>query len=274
MGNQEASTKSTDSIMPYWQENAIKFVFPGERMGVEEIKTPWDLYVEGRWQNSSIGNEFHQALVRNGVERIFSIRDAHRRPYCEILTRPQESPVVSIDWAPRRGLNTSSPMTIDGQKLIVLDVIAMGGRRVEGPVLQLAKDFFLSQGGVLRGEHPNGLVFSDPKTVREWQAIVEKNVKIDLVISSHRIKDKEFQRLRRPHIVHGTNLELAVLLLESRYWHRCHLNGDEEWISNVVAHMENEKDDQPAIINVYGKSDHAKAIFERVKTMFEQGKKK
>jgi len=275
MGNQEGSSaESTSSISPYWQERPVKYAFPGGEVLVEEVKTPWDIFTEGRWVGSPIGNEFHQILVKNGIERIFSIRNPKGEPYCQILTKTAGSPVVSIDWAPYRGLLTSSPMTIDGQKLIVLDVISQGARHVDGPLLKLAKDFFISQGGILRGEHPNGLVFSDPKTIKEWTAITEKRVKSDLMISTKPIHDDEIRKVMRPHTSHAPNLELALLLLSSRYWHRCYLNSDEEWIFDVVAQMENDPDDQPHIINVCGRGDRSTALFERVKAMYEKGKKK
>lgn len=274
MGNQEASPESKDSLGCYWQERPIKYIFPNGEILVEEVKTPWDIYTEGRWLGSPIGNEFHQILVKNGMERIFSIRNSKGEPYCEVLTRPKGAPMVNVDWASFRGLNTSSPMTIDDQKLIVLDVIGKGARRVDKPLMKLAQEFFVSQGGVLRNEHPNGLVFSEPKIVKQFQAILDKNVKIDLMISSKPIRGEDIRKLWRAHTAHATNLELALLLLSSRYWHRCHINGDEEWTSDVVAQMEDDKDDQPSIINIYGHSDHAKALFERVTIMYGQGEKK
>src|SRR5438477_615837 len=124
MGNQTA-TESPNRLEIFWQDRSVKYTFPGGHYLVEELKTPWDLYVEGRYFNSPVGDASHQIFVKNGMERYFSIRHKEGIPVCDIITRPESAPTLSYDWGPRRIFRTSNPMTVDGQKLVVMEVISI-----------------------------------------------------------------------------------------------------------------------------------------------------
>lgn len=275
MGHPAASSaaESPNSLKLFWQERPVKYEFPGGRYRVEEVKAPWDLFVEGRYFDTSVGQEFHQILVRNKVERIFSIRATDTGiPICSIITKPKDMPAISFIWGPRRVFRTSSPITIDKQELVVQEVIGHQGYRAADPIVNLAQDFFVAQGGVLSEEHPRGVIFTDKKQGARWKDVVDQKVKIDIMISTDPIKEAEadidpFFTIRAP------NMELALLLFSGRYWKKCYINGEEELAEQVIAHMEKEKEDRPNSITVYGKGDQVNALFARAKTMLEGGKK-
>lgn len=269
MGAQSASVKEPENRLEiFWSTRPVKFTFPSGLIHVEEVKTPWDLYVESRFFDSPIGTTFHQTLVKHGLERIFSIRDKAGIPACDIITRPEDAPQYNFAWGMRRVFKTSCPMVVDGQRLIVLEVTAQKGHRAEEPILGLAKQFFLSQGGVLRGEHPNGLIYTNKREIRRWRNIIDENVVLDMMVGSKPIK--EAQKHLAPDTVFVPNADIAIELFGVRYWYRCHINADDEWTDKILDYLERNPEDQPNVIEVYGNGPRFKKFFARADAMMSK----
>lgn len=260
MGSQAANTAESP-VTIFWQDRPVKYkINRNERIyTVEELRTPWDLYVEGSIFSSEVGDVLHQVMVANRMERIFSIRNESGHPICDILTTPEGAPLLDFSYGARRVFLTSAPMTVDGEKLIVMDVISRRGNRAADPVVGLARDFYLAMGGQLRGEHPNGLVYQDKHDIKQWRKIVDADIKVDLMVSSEPIHSQGI----KANTWHATSLAMAKSLLDARYWAKLHLNGDEDWACEVLAHIERDRDAMPDRIVVYG-GDKARELMPRV----------
>lgn len=269
MGNQTATPSEAECVKLFWQERPIKYSFEGGKYQAEEVQTPWDLFVEGEYFQHSIGSEIHQVLVKNKMERIFSIRSTDKgTPVCTIITKPQDAPLTNLKYGVRRVFNSDVPMTIDGEQLTLLEIIADRGTRAPGPILRLAKDFYLSQGGVLTEEHPNGLAFKDHKVMKRWREIMDAKGKPDIIISS---KLPNSLKVRVPPLTaHASNLEVALILLRASYWDKCYINGEEDWLSEVATHMEKNSEDQPNSISMFSEgSPRSQALLARFKLMWD-----
>lgn len=267
---ESAAATTKPSVEIFWQARPVKYNFPGKAFSVEEVKTPWDLYVEGRYFDSPVGDELHQMLVRNGVERIFSIRTAKGTPQCDIICLPEGAPAISLAYALRRVFKTSYPMEVDGQKLIVCDVTAGRGSRATDQMIKFAEDFYLSNGGRLRGEHPNGFVYAERSEIRRWRRVLDQDIQIDLMISSKPIKEATERPDFEQDTMWAPNAEIAIALLQSRYWRRCYINGEDEWSAEIVDYMDANIDDMPYRLVVCGHNDHSKMIYNRVKILCEK----
>jgi hypothetical protein len=266
MGNQTTATPK-NPVKIFWQARPVKYVFPGGRYVVEEAKTPWDLYVEGRFLGSHLGDEFHVLMVKHGMERIFSIRTDMGLPICDIITKPVNAPTLSLVYGARRVLHTDVPMEVDGEKLVVLEVTAQKGNRAPDPLIRLAKDFYLAMGGRLDEKFPNGLLYSDKKDIKLWRKIVGMDILLDIMISSKPITEAS-KRLKPNLTIHAPNAELAIFLLGTRYWDRCHLQGDDPWTEEVLSHIEKESEDLPYNMSVYGHTNAAKSLYKRVEALY------
>lgn len=273
MGSQAASTAESP-VRIFWQDRPVKYKLnTGEKIyTVEEVKTAWDLFVEGALFGSEVGDELHQVMVREGMERIFSIRTDEGKPLCDIITKPVAAPSLDFTYGARRIFHTSTPMTVDGQKLIVLDVVGRRGNRPNDSIIKLARDFYLSQGGRLNEEHPNGLVYTDRKDVKRWRKIVDADVIVDLVISEKPLK--EIDKRIRKDTFHATTLPMAKALLDRRFWDVCHIDGDMEWAGEVLDYIEADWDNRPQGIYVYGGGERSKAILQRAKDLYAKEKAK
>lgn len=260
------SSQSSSAVKIFWQDRPVKYTYEGGHIRVEELKTPWDVYVEGRYFDSPISGTLHQVLIKTGLERVFSIRNADGVPVCDIVTRPQNAPPLSLLWGARRAFHTSSPMTVDGQKLIVMDVVGSKGVRVAEPLIKLAKEFFLAHGGVLRGEHPSGLIYTDRREIKRWKKVVDFEILLDIMIASKPIKKAEQMML--PDTVQAPNAEVAIELLSSRNWYRCFINVDDPWTDQVIDFLENYPEEQPPTIRVYGSGPRFKPNFDRITAMY------
>ena len=270
MGSQTVSQSKDTLTRMFWQERPVKWTIStndDEKFHLEEVKTPWDLFIEGAIFDSEVGDTMHQTLVQNHLERIFSVRNEDGLPICDIITKPEKAPLLDFKYGARRVFNTSSPMTIDGEKLIVLDVVGIKGSRVKGPVLQLAKAIFLGNGGRLDEEHPNGLIYSEKKDIKHWRRIVESEVLLDLIISSKPLKEVDDNIKRTAWC--ASNLEVAKTLIDQRYWNKFHLNGDDIWAKDILDYIEADEDAAPQGIIVYG-GDNARVLYERVKRFYEE----
>lgn len=267
MGSQAANT-AENPVKVFWQDRPVKYtIHRAEReYTVEELRTPWDLYVEGSIFSSEVGDVLHQVMVANRMERIFSIRNIEGHPLCDILTAPEGKPLLDFSYGARRVFLTSSPMTVDGEKLVVMDVISRRGNRAADPVVSLAKDFYLAMGGQLRGEHPNGLVFQNKQDVKQWRKIVDADIKLDLMISAEPIKGQGI----KANTWHAPTLAMAKSLLDARYWAKLHLNGDEDWACEVLSYIERDAETMPDRIIVYG-GDKARELMPRVYKLMQGG---
>lgn len=271
-----APSENSNRLTLYWQDCSVVYSFPGGKLQVEEVKAPWDLFLEGTFFSSPIpADEFHQILIKNGIERIFSIRETEKRiPLCTILTKPKDAPVLSFGWGARRVFRTSVPMTINKEKLIVLDVLEDKGRRASAQNLRFAEQFYLANGGKLKGEHPNCLVWKTHKEIETWRSIVELRTKLDIMASETILSEAKKEEKFSPDTVLTPNAQLTILMLSQRNWNKLHINGDEVWAPEVIDHMQRNPNDQPSKITVWGTTPRADEIFEQVTALFSKEPKK
>lgn len=268
MGSATA-TVSSSPVKTFWQARPVKYTYPGGRFRVEELITPWDLYMEGALFGNSVGMALHQLLVKNQLERIFSLRSTDDGfPVCDIITRPEKAPGVSFSFSPRRVLNTSNPMIVDDQKLIVLDVVAAQGKRAGEPILNMVKEFYLSMGGRLSGEHPQGYVYTEKKDVKRWRKIIDADVLLDMVIATK--PTPEMVKSARESYIHVPVAEVAIELLCMRYWEELHVHGDEPLGKEVIEWLLENPDDVPTTLSVYGHTDEAKELWAKIEKLYAE----
>jgi hypothetical protein len=275
MGNQttQAIAATTNPLRIFWQNRSVKYTFPGGRYVVEEVKSPWDLYVEGQFFQSHLGDEFHILMVKHGMERIFSIRSDVGMPQCDIITKPANAPTLSLAYGARRVLHTGIPMEVDGEKLIVLEITATRGNRAPEPLLRLARDFYLAMGGRLTEEFPNGLIYSDRKDIKMWNKVGSADVLLDIMLSTKPIVEA-LPNLKPNLTIHIPNAELAIFMLGIRYWDRCFFQTDDPWTEEVLAHIEKVPEDMPYNMTVYGRPEAIERIKPRIQALYAKGNKK
>jgi hypothetical protein len=237
MGRTEAANSL--KVVP-WQTRDIKFQIGTDPLFVEEVREPWDLWVESAYLQNSFGAPIHQLSVKNGLERIFSVRTlSNRMPLFDILTMPVGARHLSTYWCTKRGLKTSSPMTVDGQELIVLDVLQKGEKKANKAYIEIAKAFFTARGGRLNNEHSNNLAIQDKADVKTWTRIVHNELLENLFISSSKPKPNE------PFLVHAISAEEAIASLRVRYWWKMTLDADNQDAEYVLDHLSAVKIDRP-----------------------------
>lgn len=280
MGN-TSTTDAPSSLAPiFWQDRPRVYAMEETNHGkifIEEVKTPWDLYIEGVIFDSQIGDTHHQNLVANKMVRIFSLRNEEGNPMCNVLTKPEKAPDLDLYYGARRVFNTSAPMTIDGEPLVVLDVLGKHGIRVKQPLLGLAKAFFLGNGGRLNGEHPNGLIYNTKRDIKRWRSIAEADTLADIVISESPLRG--ISSKLRSNTFYARSAAVAKSLLDERYWDYCHINGCDPWVADVVAHMEADPEAVPNHITVWNdpKSENnhlAPIIYARVQSIYDNKNKR
>lgn len=242
-----------DKFTVPWIGKETKYQIGPAPLYVEEVKEPWDLWMESAYMQSSLGGVFHQTLIKNGLERLFSIRSNKRTPLCDILTMPVDARQLSTYWCTKRTLKTSSPMTIDGQELIVLDVFQQQEKRASDPFLGLARTFFKAHGGQLNDEHPNGLAISDKHEVHIWHEIAANRTLENILVSSKEL-------FKEKYLVHATTLEETIVLLRVKYWWNMYLDGDEPWAEQVIDHMISIASDKPRNLTILGSGEKVAAL--------------
>lgn len=217
-----------------WQTKLVKHVF-GEEFIIEEVRTPWDLYLEGRILQNSVRNPEHIQLVRDNQERIFSIRNANRDPLADIITMPVGADRKDSYWPAIRRLRTSCPMTVDDQQLIVLDVIDKLDLVADTQYVNLAKEFFLANGGQLNNEHATPLIHTSKKKVKEWKE--SKTGRFNLAVGPRKIDKEEAL---------ADDIESAHLLLTyCSPFYEVHFDIDTPWVTEVIEFMLKNKQTWP-----------------------------
>lgn len=224
-----------------WQENNLIYKFTkGDLIGVriEEVREPWDLFLESCFLQTSFGEAFHVNAIQDNVEVIFSIRDDKREPIADILTMPVNAKRWDSYWPKVRVFKTSQPMTVNDRELIVLDVVSKDERRANKSCLEVAKMFYLGHKGILDNAHPNGLTLPEGKGLKKWKKIWRGAKDYNLCISS------------KVAYVHETQLQAfdmpkAIEMLSSGRFDEIYFNVDEPWIDRIMEHLKANRPDRP-----------------------------
>jgi hypothetical protein len=235
-------TKSAD-IIP-WEHKNVKYIFPGGHLVVEEILSPWDLFVESRYIGTVLGTPVHQISVQHGLERIFSIRQARNRlPIVDILTRPVGARVLLPYWEHCRGLQTSNTFTIDGQDLLVIDVIK-NNRRAPEQLLNLARAFFIGRGGILGDEHPTGCALTNQRDIQRWIKVYSGKWTGDLLCGNmpENLETVPIDLLQTTQVL---DIDEALTLMRIKFFNTIYLDVRETWIPDVLAHLWAYPEDKP-----------------------------
>jgi hypothetical protein len=257
-------TKSPDEIP--WEQRNVKYIFPGNHLVVEEVISPWDLLVESRYVGSILGTPIHQIAVRHGLERIFSIRQARNRlPLADILTRPVGARVLLPYWEHRRGLQTSSPLTIDNQDLLVVDVLK-DNKFAPEPLIQLARTFFVGRGGILNEEHPTGCTLTAPGDIKKWTRIYSGKWTGDLLCGN--LPDNlETVPVDLSQTTQVLDIDEAQALMRIKFFQTIFLDVREKWIPNVLDHLWAYAEDKPKLLFLFP------AIHPKCDKLLEEAKK-
>lgn len=223
-----------------WQERNLVYKFTkGEWAGlrVELVQAPWDLFLESCFLQTSFGDAFHVSAVKENTEVILSIRDEKREPIADIITMPVKAKRYDAYWPKIRVLKTSQPMTINDQKLIVLDVVGKDEKRSKICVA-LVRELFLKYGGVLDNEFPNGLTIPEGKALKHWKKIWSGDKPHNLCISSKSAYMKETQ-------TQAYSLQTAIETLRSGSFDEIYINVDEPWADRVWDYLKMNRSDRP-----------------------------
>ena len=259
-GQELSETRRKIKVVP-WQGKSIKYAFPKSSLVVEEIKDPWDLLIESKYLNNDLISEpVHVLAVQNGIERIFSVRDKDRRvPLVDILTMPVGGRNLDPFWATQRILKTSHPMIVDGQKLIVLDVL-QNNVRASKHWIAYAAEFFQAKGGVLDNEHPYSLALNSKKERKKWGRLSKGKDLPNMLIAN---------KLAYEDIVHchATTREEALALLERSFIGWLYVCVNDDWTKEVIDHLEKEIMDRPEHYMFYGDLVKVDASVARIKRM-------
>lgn len=238
-----------------WQENNLIYKFTkGEWAGIriEEIKEPWDLFLESCFLQTNFGDAFHVTAVKDKLEVILSIRDKNREPLADIITMPYKAKRYDAYWPKVRVFKTSHPMTIDERQLIVLDVIGKDERRAGKKCLQLATTFFLGHNGAFGNEHPNGLTIPDGKGLKRWKKIWRGEKHHNLCISSTTAYINETQG-------QAYTLTEAIDRLVYGKYDEIYFNSSDPWMERVLEHLKVNPPDRPSLtFRFFG--DHTKTM--------------
>lgn len=128
-------------------------------------------------------------------------------------------------------------MKVDGQELIVLEIVAESYKRAKKEVVDVAKEFFKANGGVLNNEHPLGVSFAKLKDLKKWQNSVRSFTAWNLCICSSMAFLKECQ---------AQSYSLAQTLDQLRHvYDDIFLNVDEPWADKVMDHLQEHPADRP-----------------------------
>lgn len=224
-----------------WEESNLIYKFTkGNYAGIriEEVKTPWDLFLEACFLQTTFGEAFHITTIEEGKEVIFSIRDGKREPMADIVTMPVKTKRYDSYWPIIRIFKTSKPMTVNGQELIVLDVVGTNGRRASKNCVSLAQTFFIEHGGILGGEHPNGLTLPEGKALNKWKKVWNGQKANNLCIGSKAAFVIETQS-------QAFNLNMAISMLSANTYEEVYICVDEPWMELVMEHMKVNHPDRP-----------------------------
>lgn len=245
-----------------WQENNLIYKFTkGEWAGIriEEIKEPWDLFLEACFLQTTFGDAFHVAAVENQLEVILSIRDKNREPLADIIAMPYKAKRYDAYWPKVRVFKTSQPMTVNDRQLIVLDVISKDERRASKKLLKLAITFFLSHNGVLACEHPNGLTIPEGKGLKKWKKIWRGEKHHNLCISSKTAYVNETQ-------IQAYTLTEAIDKLAYGNYDEVYFNSSDPWMERVLDHLKANPVDRPALtFRFFGDHDKTAYYMDEVK---------
>jgi hypothetical protein len=258
-GQELNETRRKIKTMP-WQGKGIKYAFPNSGLVVEEIRDPWDLLVESKYLNNNLADPVHVLAIQNGIERIFSIRDKDRRvPLADILTMPVNGRNLDPFWATQRVLKTSNPMKVDGQELIVLDVL-QNDTRASKYWRAYAAEFFEAKGGILGNEHPHCLALNSKKEIKKWGRLSKGKDLPNMLIANK-------PAYRNIVHCHATTKEEALALLERSFIGWLYVCVDDAWTKEVIDHLEKEIMDRPEHYMFYGELVKVDASVARVKSM-------
>jgi hypothetical protein len=250
----DGMTKSPNEIP--WEQRNVKYIFPGNHLIVEEVISPWDLLVESRYIGSILGTLVHQIAVQRGLERIFSIRQARNRlPLADILTRPVGARVLLPYWEHCRGLQTSNTFSIDGQNLLVIDVLK-DNKRAPEPILRLAREFFTGRGGVLGWEHPTSCVLTKHNDLQNWMRIYSGKWTSDLLCGDMP-EDLEKVPVDPPRTTQVLDVDEALILMRIKYFKTIFLDVREKWIPAILDHLLAYPEDKPKLLFLFP-GDHPK----------------
>ncbi len=234
-----------------WIDNSVKFIIktePGKGLRIEQIKEPWDLYLEGHFLQSEIGSPDHIDWIKDGKEVIFSIRDLKREPLADIICMPIDAFRYDDYWKHLRVFKTSSPMTVSGEELVVLEVIGKGGKRAKNNLLDVAKKFFVTKGGDFNNEWPFGVDVKNEKELKKWQKRNRTYVDWNLCIDSKASHTLECQ-------LQSYTLEDTINKLRG-FFDNIYINADLLWTEKVMDHLEEHPADLPkGKFYVYGHNE-------------------
>ena len=225
-----------------WEEKNTKFIFSDKSMVIEEARTPWDLLIESRYtRNHALSNELHQLSVKAGIERIFSIRILPMRmPLCSIITRPVNARIINPYWIPFRALHTDSPMTIDGQQLIVLGFM-WDSKEGTGFMRQKVEEFFLARGGVLDEQYPLGITHTTRKEIENWRELCRGMTTIEMICSDNEV----LPTTKLDHPVWVKSPEEALVLLGLHTWDKMFLDKQTPWTEDLKQYVKDHLYYQP-----------------------------
>jgi len=258
MSGQESSEKPPEVKEIPWQGEGKRYSIPDSDFFIEEVKEPWDLFLESKYLKNSLGNPIHVIAVKNGIERIFSIRDPKRKPVADILTMPVGARSLDCYYSTLRALKTSHPMEIDGQQLIVLDVLK-NDERVSRPLIELTKRFFVHNKGKLGYEHDHYLALNSKSEIKKWGRIIKGKVKKNLLVST---EPKNY-----PVHAHAGNTEEALALLATDFFEDLYVNVDDEWTNEVMNHTDANPLDRPTLFRFFGDPKRIQYAIDWVKAM-------
>lgn len=254
-----------------WEERKVKYIYPDKPLVIEEVKTPWDLLVEARYTGSLLGSPIHQISVRNGLERIFSIRqNINRIPLAQILTRPVGARVLLPYWEHMRTLNTSNTFNIDKQDLMVIDVL-QGIKRANEPILDLARQFFVGRGGVLGGEHPSGCVIENNKEFQKWKSVWSDQWGSDLLCGNWPQEPEAEPKVDRFRTTQALDTDEALALVRLKFFETVYLDVRESWITRILDHFDIYLTDRPKTIYLYsGDENERNSLLKRAQKIMDK----
>jgi hypothetical protein len=238
-----------------WLEKVVKFqVKAGPYRGykIEEVRVPWDLFIEGRLVGTNLGDEKHVSLVTENQERIFSLRNQHREPEASIVCIPPDSEVMKESWTKERILKTSKTMIIDDQPLRAITILARhGGKTVPSDMIKVFGEFFQEYGGILDNEWPGGMIIKKEEKKKSedkgWNLCVASKLQLTNDCSTHRFHAKE-----------------AIQALKSSTYDDVYLWANDEWMEEVVEYLKNNPKDAPKrTLYVFGDKSKRRKLMDR-----------
>jgi hypothetical protein len=252
-----------------WEEKNTKYIFPGGHLVVEEIISPWDLLVESRYIGTILGTSVHQVAIQHGLERVFSIRQARNRlPLADILTRPVGARVLLPYWKHWRVLNTSNTFNIDGQELLVIEVLSQNKRAPE-PLINLARAFFVGRGGVLGEECPTGYVLTAPREIEKWGQMCIGKWESDL-LCGNMPKNLTTVPIKFSRTTQVLDMDEALALMKIKYFKTIYLDVREAWVEGILDHLWVYPEDKPQMIFLFPASDRCEVLLKQAKQIMTE----